>query len=101
MQFKVRTDLPAEAALSRVAPAYCGLYSVWREEAGDSGSVGWLRNAMVQARELADGFYINEIDAEAHPESVQGSFTPAAWRRLDDLRQRVDRDGVFEGFFGA
>lgn len=101
MQFKVRTDLPAEAALSRVAPAYCGLYSVWREEAGDSGSVGWLRNAMAQARELADGFYINEIDAEAHPESVQGSFTPAAWRRLDDLRQRVDRDGVFEGFFGA
>lgn len=99
MQFKIRTKLPEEAALSRIAPAYCGLYSVWRDQSGDDASVRWLRAAMREVDEFSDGFYINEIDAEAQPGKVSQSFSAAAWNRLGSLRRQVDPQSTFEDFF--
>ncbi len=100
MQFKVRTLLPSDVALSRIAPAYAGVYSVWRDASHDASAMQWLRDSMAPLARHAVGRYINEIDAEARPQSITDSFAPAAWRQLIELRQRRDRSAVFHDFFG-
>jgi FAD/FMN-containing dehydrogenase len=100
IQFKVRTELPPDAALSRIAPAFAGVYSVWRDEAIDSAAQRWLRETMTPLEQYADGHYINEIDAEARPQRIEASFSNSAWRRLAELRRARDPGAVFHDFFG-
>ncbi len=99
VQFKVRTQIPADAALSRIAPTYAGVYSVWRDESADDQARTWLRETMLPLQRYARGHYINEIDAEARPASIEGSFSDSAWKRLAQLRRRVDPNSVFHDFF--
>jgi FAD/FMN-containing dehydrogenase len=98
-QFKVRTALPVDAALSRSARCYAALYSVWREAALGAAAKAWLRATMAPLAALGRSRYINEIDAEQRPASIAESFSPDAWRRLAALRRRSDPSGVFEDFF--
>jgi FAD/FMN-containing dehydrogenase len=100
VQFKIRTALPADAALSRIAPAYAGVYSVWRDPQLAAAAKTWLRETMAPLAAHARGHYINEIDAESRPERIAASFSAEAWRRLDTLRARADPRGVFHDFFG-
>lgn len=99
VQFKVRTTLPADAALSRIASAYAGVYSVWRDAAQGAAAKAWLRATMKPLAAHARGRYINEIDAEDRPASIADSFSADAWRRLGALRRQVDPSGVFQDFF--
>ena len=99
VQFKVRTRIPADAALSRIAPAYAGVYSVWRDETADQLAQSWLRETMQPLQRFAHGHYINEIDAEARPASIESSFSDTAWKRLAGIRRSVDPGGVFHDFF--
>lgn len=100
LQFKVKTELPAGAAFSRIAPVYAGLYSVWRDPALDGTAMNWLRTSMQSLTPLADGHYINEIDAEARPASIAACFSAAAYQQLRTLRSRRDPGGVFFDFWG-
>ena len=99
VQFKVRSRIPADAALSRMAPAYAGVYSVWRDETADAQAQSWLRETMQPLQRYARGHYINEIDAEARPASIEASFSDAAWKRLAGIRRSEDPGGVFHDFF--
>jgi FAD/FMN-containing dehydrogenase len=100
VQFKIRTSLPADAALSLIAPAYVGIYSVWHDAALDATATAWLRESMGPLQRYASGHYINEVDAEAWPERVPGSYSPAAWQRLTAFRRQADPTGLFQDFFG-
>jgi FAD/FMN-containing dehydrogenase len=82
-----------------MAPTYAGVYSVWRDEAVDAQAQSWLRETMRPLQRYARGHYINEIDAEARPSSIMGSFSDSAWARLTDIRRRTDPGGVFQDFF--
>ena len=99
VQFKVRTRIPTDAALSRIAPTYAGVYSVWRDETADQQAQAWLRETMQPLQRFARGHYINEIDAEARPASIEASFSDSAWKRLAGIRRSVDPGGVFHDFF--
>jgi FAD/FMN-containing dehydrogenase len=100
VQFKAKTTLPVDAALSVSAPTYAGVYSVWHDPAIDIAAVDWLRTTMRPLARYATGHYINEVDAEGSPERIRGSFSPQAWQRLTAFRRRADPDGVFHDYFG-
>jgi FAD/FMN-containing dehydrogenase len=99
VQFKTRTHLPSDAALSVIAPAYVGVYAVWRDAALDATAIGWLRSSMAPLQKHAAGHYINEVDAEARPERIAGSFSTQAWKRLTRFRRQADPSGLFQDFF--
>jgi FAD/FMN-containing dehydrogenase len=45
------------------------------------------------------GYYIGETDPVPVPSEATGAFSPESWKRLADLRDEYDPDGVFFGYF--
>lgn len=100
LSFKRNTTLPADAAFSTMDRMFAGIYAVWIDEADNAASIHWLRQSSRAIQPLASGHYINEIDLQATPEKARGCFSPAAWKRLREIRQQRDPDGLLVDFFG-
>ena len=98
MTFKNRTDIPADAALSRMTDTWIGNYAVWDEAGEDDANIGWLRRASAALQPYAAGHSINEIDAAPDPGKVKRTFSPEAWRRLRQIRATRDPDNLFHDY---
>lgn len=46
-------------------------------------------------------YYLNEVDFNLFPESIEASFTPAKWRRLREVRKRYDPHNLFVSWVGT
>jgi hypothetical protein len=55
---------------------------------------------MAQLDGAASGHYVAEADLLAADTRARRSFTAPTWDRLEDLRARVDPDGLFATFLG-
>lgn len=99
--FKSGRPLPADAACSRTARCFVGLYSAWLGNEGNAANIDWLREASRALQPFASGHYINEIDIEAAPQKAEQCFSPQAWSRLAEVRRRHDPQSLFHGFYGV
>jgi FAD/FMN-containing dehydrogenase len=89
-----------DAAWSMHGRSYVAAYALWRDRQDDDANVRWLREAMQAIEPLAIGRFVSETDLTADPARAPGSFAPANWERLLELRRRYDPDGVFHDFPG-
>jgi hypothetical protein len=48
----------------------------------------------------SSGRYVGEVDLTARPENASASFSPAAWKRLNAVRDHYDGDRLFGWFPG-
>ena len=48
---------------------------------------------------LNSGYYIGESNTVEKPSNAPSAFLPENWKRLADLRDKYDPDGVFFGYF--
>jgi FAD/FMN-containing dehydrogenase len=93
------TELP-DMAFSMLGRGLVDCYSVWEDEVDDEANIGWLRDAMKTLAPFAVGHYVAETDLLADSSRAARSFSPAAWKRLTSLRQRLDPQGLFHSYLG-
>ena len=74
---------------------YVSVYAVWDDGSAAARNLAWLRETMRGLESLAAGSYVGEADLVARPSSAAQSFSPAAWQRLNDLRDRYDPEHLF------
>jgi FAD/FMN-containing dehydrogenase len=86
---------PAPSAFSVSGKLYVSIYAVWDDGSAAARNLAWLRETMRGLESLAAGSYVGEADLVARPSSAAQSFSPAAWRRLNDLRDKHDPERLF------
>ena len=95
-------NIPAplpNAALSLSARVYGGPWTMWQDAADDEANTAWHQECVALMKPHISGYYIGETDPVAFPSEATGAFSPESWKRLADLRDKYDPDGVFFGFF--
>ena len=55
---------------------------------------------MADVEPLASGFYVGETDLLASDERGRRCFAEDNWSRINELRNTVDPDGIFQPFPG-
>jgi FAD/FMN-containing dehydrogenase len=98
---KGNTELPADAALSRLTDTWIGAYAVWKDATADAAHLRWLRETSAALQPFAAGHSINELDTGNNPGRIERCFSPAAWQRLAKVRAARDADGLFHGFLDS
>jgi FAD/FMN-containing dehydrogenase len=94
----VPAPLP-DAALSVCACVYGGPWTMWKEAADDYSNTRWHQECVALMKPYIAAYYIGETDPVAVPSEATGAFSPESWKRLADLREKYDPDGVFFGYF--
>ncbi len=98
---RVRTELPARAAFSRIGKSFLGAYTVWDRAAfSDRENFAWLQETTQLMARYATGRYINETNGFMDRERVLSSFTPDAFEEIERLRGLYDPQGRFFSFPG-
>src|SRR5674476_47523 len=75
-----------------------GSLSLHRQSAARNQA--WLGETMRALEPLASGRYIGEVDLTARPERARTSFSPAAWQRLNAVRDHYDGEHLVGWFPG-
>ena len=94
----VPAPLP-NAALSLSARVYGGPWTMWQNATDDESNTAWHQECVALMKPHITGYYIGETDPVAFPSEATGAFSPESWKRLADLRDKYDPEGVFFGFF--
>lgn len=90
----------ADACFSSIARHYVGCFAIWDEEQDDERNLRWLEQATTFMDPYAKGHYINEVEAQRHPERIRRCYSDASWQRLGELRRKYDPQGVFHSYLG-
>ncbi len=95
-------DLKAsdDACYSSIANSYLGCYAIWDEETNDDLNYEWLSKTVPLMDPFAKGHYVNEVEPRFNPDRIQQCFSDANWKRLQQLRDKYDPNGVFHKYLG-
>lgn len=89
-----------DACFSGLGTDFIGCYAIWDHEADDPANYAWIGQLIPSLDQHATGHYINEKEAEHHPERYRLCFTDENWARLEALRRKYDPNGVFHHYLG-
>ncbi len=96
-----RLGLPLEAgAYSMDERTLVMHYAIWQDPALDAANREWIGTMSDLLEPIATGHFISEADLIAHPQRLERSFLPDHWARVQELRARLDPEGVFHGMPG-
>jgi FAD/FMN-containing dehydrogenase len=88
-----------DAAYSMSSRVYGGPWTMWKEAADDATNTQWHNECTALLRPFNIGYYVGESDTVRRPSNAVESMLPENWKRLADLRDKYDPDGVFFGYF--
>jgi len=84
-----------DAAFSMSAKLYGGPWTMWKDSADDSANIAWHKKMLTLVTPFTDGHYVSETDTITYPKHLVESYTPANYKRLNELRKKLDPTGVF------
>lgn len=91
-----RVDEDATAFANRAAPYIANVVATWTDEAGTDAHVAWARRTYDALDCVgSDAGYVNFIDEE--PGRARSVYPGATYRRLQEVKRRVDPENVFRG----
>src|SRR6478735_7779754 len=88
-----------DAAYSMSSRVYGGPWTMWKDAADDAVNSQWHDECTALLRPFNIGYYVGESDTVHRPSNAVQSLSPENWKRLADLRDKYDPDGVFFGYF--
>jgi len=88
-----------DAAYSMSSRVYGGPWTMWKDAADDAANSKWHDECTALLRPFNIGYYVGESDTVHTPSNAVQSLSPENWKRLADLRDKYDPDGVFFGYF--
>jgi FAD/FMN-containing dehydrogenase len=92
---------PPDMALSMSARVYGGPWTIWESSLDDVANIEWHRKCCEILKPFVCGRYLGESDIIDDPSREQEAFSPANWKRLQELKAKYDPDGRFHGLFGG
>jgi len=92
-----RAPLP-DGAYSMNGEALLLSYAIWDDESY-AANARWHRATVAALDRFAIGHYVGESDIVADPRRVERCYSPAAWKRLHELRRKYDPEGRFAAHF--
>ena len=81
------------------ARIYAGPWSQWKSAGEDEANTKWHNALIADLAPFNSGYYIGESNTVEKPSNAPGAFLPENWKRLADLRDKYDPNGVFFGYF--
>jgi FAD/FMN-containing dehydrogenase len=90
---------PNESSYSINGPILGGPWTQWKTAGEDAANSAWHQECVARLKPFVSGYYIGESDSVSAPSSATLAFSPGNWKRLADLRDQYDPDGVFFGYF--
>jgi FAD/FMN-containing dehydrogenase len=88
-------------ALSMDASSYGGSWAIWEKPEDDAANMQWQDEIIAILRPFTSTHYIGETDIVQDNARVQQSYTAKKWQRLEEIRAKYDRDGLFFGYLGG
>lgn len=86
-------------AYSMSSRVYGGPWTMWWKEEDDAVNSQWHKECIERLRPFNVGYYIGEANTVERPASAVEAYAPENWRRLADLRQKYDPEGLFFSYF--
>ena len=83
-----------------VGATFVACYAAWKDPKDDRAAREWYAESVRTLEPCSIGHYIGETDIEMNPERAVRSYTPMAWKRLQELQKRHDPSNRFLGFYG-
>jgi len=90
-----------ETAFSMCAKVYGGPWTMWPRVEDDEVNSQWHDHNMSILRRFTVGHYLGETDIIEEPNRARDAFSPKNWERLQELRKKLDPQGLFQGFDGG
>lgn len=90
-----------DGAYSMTASALLLCYAIWERPEDDAANAAWHREAISALDKFAVGHYVGESDIVTDPQRAEKSYAKANWQRLQSLRWKYDREGLFHGHFAT
>lgn len=90
-----------DAAFSMSGHYYGGPWTQWTEEKDDAANTAWHKEAIALLMPFAHGHYLPESDSATYPERVKKSYSEENFKKLAELRKKLDPDGVFFDYYEA
>lgn len=101
IQPKSSIALEPDMAFSIARRAYMAWYNVWDRAESTPASLAWSRQTSLRMSRYAEGHYVNELDPRVGlARKLEGSFSPQARDRLQQVGDAYDPDGLFEAYYG-
>ncbi len=88
-----------DMAYSMTSRVYGGPWTMWKDAPDDGANNQWHDECTALLRPFNVGYYVGESDTVGRPSNAVQSVSPENWKRLADLRDKCDPDGVFFGYF--
>ena len=88
-----------DTAYSMTARVYGGPWTMWKHAPEDLANSQWHEECTALLRPFNIGYYVGESDTVGRPSNAVQSMSPENWKRLADLRDKYDPDGLFFGYF--
>lgn len=92
---------PPDTALSMSARVYGGPWTIWESPEDDAANIEWHRKCCEILKPFVCGRYLGESDIIDDPSRAPEAFSPANWKRLQELKAKYDPDRRFHGLFGG
>ncbi len=95
-------NVPAKhgnTSYSMSSRVYGGPWTMWWKEQDDAANTEWHHECARLLRPYNIGYYIGESNTVERPSNAVEAFSADNWKRLADLRDKHDPDGVFFGYF--
>ena len=90
-----------DTAFSMTGRAYCGLWTMWSDAAGDIANCRWHDRMMPILEPFTIGHYLGETDIVEDPGRAANCFAKSQWQQLGKIRSELDPKGLFQGFDGG
>jgi FAD/FMN-containing dehydrogenase len=84
----------ATAYPHRKVPFMVNVEARWHEAKDDEKVIAWAREFDTKIRKDASGVYVNFLSEEGE-DRVKEAYTPAAWKRLVDVKKKWDPNNFF------
>jgi FAD/FMN-containing dehydrogenase len=89
-----RVPEDATAYAHRKPPFTLNVHTRWQKAADDPKCMTWAKDFHAATEEFAQGVYVNFLSQEGE-ERVREAYTPAAWKRLVEVKNRWDPKNLF------
>ena len=84
-----------DMAFSMFASTYVHVHSIWSDAAEDAANQSWVRSTTTSLDPLKVGHYVGEADLTISPDRAKQCFSPAAWKKLNQLKRKYDPNDMF------
>ncbi len=65
------------------------------EASDDSANIKWHEKCVQLLSPYVCGHYVSETNTVSHPDYAKASYKEVNWKRLSEMRQKYDPDGIF------